>query len=659
MKRGSYSKSCVFYKRRFGIAAVFICLWFAAIMWRLIELQIIHSAEYLQKAKRQQFWEIELNPLRGYIYDKNGEVLAMSINSHSIYIIPKEVDNPVRTSLILSYYLSMPFEEILNKINNSNGFFWLKRKVETEVAELIMRKKLSGVYTVEESSRYYPARDLGAHVIGFVGLDNIGLEGSELYYDKVLKGEAVKVKILKDARSRDVIVQGSLLREPVKGSDLYLTINSELQYVVEEELEIWVKEHEAKRGVAIVMNPRTGEIYALANYPDYDLNRFNNYPIENRRNLATQMEFEPGSIFKVVIAAAALEERLVDPKDRFDCENGSIVLAGFTIRDHKPFGLLSFEEIIENSSNVGAIKIGMKLGASNVYKYATKLGIGRKTGIDLNGEGRGYIRPLRKWSGLSIGAVSIGQEVFVTPLQMLRVLAIIANGGYDVKPHVGYKIISPKGLAYYLNDDSVGKEKILSDYTIDNLRGFLRGVVMRGTGKLAELEGYGVSGKTGTAQKIGPSKTYADGGIIASFMGYFPSYNPKVVMLVLIDEPTGVFWGSQIAAPLFSRIARRTAEVLRIPPSEPLLYASVKQKESTAPSDSLNKNYAQIGEAMMRGTIPDFKGLPLEEALMWITEMKIPFKFIGYGKVIAQIPDPGFPISLTNGIIIYLSPEGS
>jgi cell division protein FtsI (penicillin-binding protein 3) len=371
------------------------------------------------------------------------------------------------------------------------------------------------------------------------------------------------------------------------------------------------------------------------------------------------MEFEPGSIFKVVIAAAALEERLVDPKDRFDCENGSIVLAGFTIRDHKPFGLLSFEEIIENSSNVGAIKIGMKLGASNVYKYATKLGIGRKTGIDLNGEGRGYIRPLRKWSGLSIGAVSIGQEVFVTPLQMLRVLAIIANGGYDVKPHVGYKIISPKGLAYYLNDDSVGKEKILSDYTIDNLRGFLRGVVMRGTGKLAELEGYGVSGKTGTAQKIGPSKTYADGGIIASFMGYFPSYNPKVVMLVLIDEPTGVFWGSQIAAPLFSRIARRTAEVLRIPPSEPLLYASVKQKESTAPSDSLNKNYAQIGEAMMRGTIPDFKGLPLEEALMWITEMKIPFKFIGYGKVIAQIPDPGFPISLTNGIIIYLSPEGS
>lgn len=658
MSKAGYYKFNLFYKRRFGIIVVLVSLWFIAILLRLIDLQVIHSEEYLQKAKKQHFWEIELNARRGEIYDRNGEVLAMSIGSHSIYIIPKEIDNPIRTSLILSNYLSISAEDIFNRIKNNGGFFWLKRKVNSEVAQEIMNVKLPGVYTIEESSRYYPARDLSSHVVGFVGIDNIGLEGSELYYDKELRGNSVKVKILKDAWNRDVIVQGGLSQEQVKGADLYLTISSELQYIVEEELGIWIKEHNAKRGVAVIMNPNNGEIYALANYPDYDLNRFNEYPIENQRNLAIQMEFEPGSIFKVLIAAAALEEGIVKPTDVFDCENGSIKIAGFIIRDHKPFGLLNFEEIIKNSSNVGAIKVGLKLGSFNLYNYSRKLGIGEETKIDLYGERRGYIRQLNKWSGLSIGAVSIGQEVFVTPIQMLKVLSIIANGGYDVRPHIGYKLVYPDNVVKYLEFKSDKVEKLLSDYTISALKQFLRGAVVEGTGKLAELEGYGVAGKTGTAQKIGPSRTYADGGIIASFMGYFPSYRPEVVMLILIDEPKGIFWGSQVAAPLFSRIAKRVAEIIRIPSAQPLLYANIQSKTEQNVNGK-KEAYEKIGEAMMQGEVPDLRGLSFEDAIPLITKMKIPFKFIGYGTVIAQIPDPGFPISLTKGIIIYFGFEGS
>lgn len=658
MSKVSYDRSSLFYKRRFGIVVVIVSLWFIAVLLRLIDLQVVHSDEYLQKARRQHIWEIELNARRGEIYDRNGEVLATSISSHSIYIIPKEIDNPIRTSLILSNYLSISGEDIFNKIKDNDGFFWLKRKVESGIAEEIMSLKLPGVYACEESSRYYRARDLASHVVGFVGVDNIGLEGSELYYDKVLRGDSVKVKILKDAWNRDVMVQGNLSQEQVKGADLYLTISSELQYIVEEELEVWVREHGAKRGVAILMNPNNGEIYALANYPDYDLNHFNEYPIENRRNLAIQMEFEPGSIYKVIVAAAALEEGIVKPSDVFDCENGSIKLAGFVIRDHHPFGLLDFEKIIENSSNVGAIKVGLKLGPVNLYNYSRKLGIGERTKIDLGGEGRGYIRGLNKWSGLSIGAVSIGQEIFATPIQMLKVLSIIANGGYDVRPHVGYKLGYANNMVRYLAFDGSKDEKLLSDYTLSTLRQFLRGVVVEGTGKLAELDGYSVAGKTGTAQKIGPSRTYADGGIIASFMGYFPSYRPEVVMLILIDEPKGVFWGSQVAAPLFSRIARRAAEILRIPPVQPLLYANIQNK-AEEDVDEKKGAYEKIEEAMVKGEVPDLRGLSFEDALKLVSEMKVAFKFVGYGTVIAQIPDPGFPMSLTRGMIIYFGTEGS
>ncbi|OGF62377.1 MAG: hypothetical protein A2Y62_17160 [Candidatus Fischerbacteria bacterium RBG_13_37_8] len=652
-----YSKIIFFYRKRFVIVLLIILIWFLLVFARLVQLQVIQSKEYGELAKKQQYWEIELNPLRGDISDRNGERLAVSINSYSLYIMPKEIDNPVRTSLILSSLLPLSANEILKKITSNDSFFWLKRKVDSEIVEAVMQKKLPGIYSIEESSRYYPGKDLAAHAVGFVGTDNIGLEGTELYYDRALKGEQSKVIILKDAASKDVMVHGEPIEGKMKGSDLFLTIYSELQYIVEEELEIWVKEHNAKRGTAIIMNPENGEIYAMASYPAYDLNRFTESPAENRRNLATQLEFEPGSIFKVIVAAAALGEKKVSPKDIFDCENGKIMLSGFVIRDHKPFGLLNFEEIIKNSSNVGAIKVGMKVGKAKLYEYIQKFGIGEKTDIDLYGESSGYVRPLSDWSGLSIGALSIGQEVFTTPLQMLRVVSIIANGGYFVKPHLGYKTVASDGTVKYLNKEKLNNENVLDESTLAILRSFLRGVVVDGTGKLAELEGYGVSGKTGTAQKIGPSHTYADGGLIASFMGYFPFHRPRVAMLVIIDEPKGIFWGSQVAAPLFSRIARKTAEHLRIPPAEPLYLAYLKGKNNKEEPVTTAHTFKQ--EINTPGGLPDFRGMSLDEAIVLIEKLKLPCKFIGYGKVIAQVPEPGFPLNMTSGVIVYLDSKES
>jgi cell division protein FtsI (penicillin-binding protein 3) len=575
-------------------------------------------------------------------------------------VMPREIDNPLRTALILSDYLSIPSDVILDKINNSEGFIWLKRKIDRESAEAISKIGLHGVYCIEESSRYYPERSLAAHTVGFVGLDNIGLQGAELNYDKYLKGDSAKVVILKDAASKEVMISGASMDENLKGSDLFLTIYSELQYIAEEELAVWVNKYKAQRGTLIVMNPQNGEIYAMASYPSFDLNRFNQFPEENMRNLATQLEFEPGSIFKVIIAAAALEEGKVQPSDVFDCENGQIQLAGYVIKDHKPFGLLSFQEIIENSSNVGAIKVGMRVGNRKLYEYIKKFGIGEKTGIDLSGESSGYVWPPNKWSGISIGAVSIGQEVYTTPLQMLRAVSMIANGGYAIKPHIGYKLAALDGNVTMLNRDMNNQEKMWHGRTLSLLRKFLRGVVLNGTGKLAEVDGYGVSGKTGTAQKIGPSRTYSDGGLIASFMGYFPFNDPKVAMIVLIDDPKGVFWGSQVAAPLFSRIARRTAEYLRIPPSEPVIQYvenAVEKDEKPGTKNVLLAGMTDTMNTTMPGQVPDLIGLTSEDAIRKLHSIRLPFKCVGFGKVTDQVPDPGFPVSMTPGVIVYLNPD--
>jgi len=648
-------ESKLFYRKRLAISIIGLISWFFLILLRLIDLQIIRSDEYAKMAKRQQFWKLELNPKRGNIYDRTGRALAISIDTKSLYIIPKEIKDPKRTSIILSKYLNISADEILKKINQDESFIWLKRKMDIETADIIDSLKLPGVGFLKESSRYYPAKKLASQIIGFVGMDHIGLEGAELYYDKYLKGNPLKIIILRDASNHQVMINKISSGEENKGSDLFLTIHYDLQYAAEEELEAWVNKFEAKKGTIIVMDVQTGEIYALANYPNYDPNRFYEYPAEYRTNVGTQFTFEPGSIFKVIIAAAALEEKKIKPEDIFDCQQGKIILAGFTIRDHESFGLLNFEQIIEKSSNVGMIKVGLTLGPQIVYRYIKKFGIGEKTGIDLNGEAKGYIRPIKDWSAISIGALSIGQEVFTTPIRMLLVIAAIANGGYLVKPYIGYKLTNSENTIRILNSSNKEKEKILNEETVDILRGFLRGVVLHGTGKLAEVKGYGASGKTGTAQKIGPSHTYIDGGVIASFMGYLPAAKPKVAIIVVIDEPKKAFWGSQVAAPLFSRIGRKTMEYLRIPYTDALYaYKSTSEENNQFSFQEIKFTQEEIEK---KDDLPNLIGYSASEAIEILTKLKLPFRIIGTGNVIDQEPEPGFPLSLTKGVIIYLNKE--
>ncbi|MFH1782699.1 MAG: penicillin-binding transpeptidase domain-containing protein [Candidatus Omnitrophota bacterium] len=540
-----------------------LLIFFALLSVRLLSVQL-GSANALSKLASDQYKTFaSILPRRGIIYDSNLRKLAVSINLSSVFLDPFIVEDKDKAARDIAGVLGLEEKDILEKLDQKKRFIWLTRKVEPEIERALRRLNIKGVGFIKESNRAYPHGMLLSHVIGFVGLDNEGLEGLELKFDKHLKGTIGWIYTIRDAKRREV--HGYEYKEipPADGNDIVLTIDSMIQSVAERELDKAVTKYNADGGSVIVMDPYTGDVIALANRPTYDLNNVNGYPVENRRNRAISDFFEPGSSFKIVTASAAIEENMIGLDDEIFCENGEFKWTKHTYHDTKPHGWLAFKDIIKYSSNIGTMKVALKLGETRLYRYIKRFGFGKKTDIDLPGEVEGISRSPDQWSKLSLCSISMGQEITVTAMQLACALSSVANGGCYVRPRIIDRIQDKSGNV--LERFEVEKRhRVMSEESAMKLRRILRGVVEEGTAKKAEIEGYFPAGKTGTAQKIEPNGTYSHSKYTASFIGLLPYDDPKFVTVVILDEPRPQYYGGTVCAPVFKNVAEELMRYYKI-----------------------------------------------------------------------------------------------
>ncbi|MFH1479074.1 MAG: penicillin-binding transpeptidase domain-containing protein [Candidatus Omnitrophota bacterium] len=541
-------------------------IFFVALSIRLLVVQL-SAAKPLSKLALDQYNTFAcLLPKRGVIYDSNMRELAVSINLNSIFVDPLLIKDKEKASKDLSRILGIDSTKILAKFDQDKRFVWIARKVQPEISRAVRKLNIKGIGFVKESLRAYPAGTLASHIVGFTGIDNNGLEGIELSLDRFLKGTVGWIYTIRDAKRREVV--GYEYREipPSDGNDVVLTIDSIVQSFAERELDRSFKKYNALGGSIIVMDPYTGNIIALANRPTYDLNSVDKYPVGSRRNRAISDFFEPGSSFKIVTASATIEEDTIKLDDEIFCENGEFKWSSHIYHDHKPHGWLSFRDIIKYSSNIGTMKIALKLGDKRLYRYIKRFGFGKKTGIDLPGEVEGIVREPSKWSKLSLCSMSMGQEVTVTALQLACALSSIANGGNYVKPRVIDRVQDKAGNILK-KFEAEKLQRVISEETSLKVRGILRGVVEGGTAKSAEIAGYFPAGKTGTAQKI-EDGGYSHRKYTASFIGFLPYENPKYVIVVIMDEPRPQYYGGTVCAPIFKNVAEELMRYYKVVPLE-------------------------------------------------------------------------------------------
>lgn len=545
-------------KNREKILIVFIFSSFLILFLKLIKIQLIESEHFLNLSSKQSIIILRSRGKRGDILDTHLKVLATDIYAFSVYIDPFLVKDKEKTALILSKKLNLPYESILKKIKSKKRFVWIKRKIPLEKKEELEKLNIKGLGFIKEYKRVYPQKKLASHIVGFVNIDGKGLEGLELLYDDVLKGEEGVFEIIKDAKGRFLEVKERIKRR--KGNTLILNIDSFIQKVVEEELHKTVEKFKAKSASCVVIEPFSGRILALANVPDYDPNFPSKFPKENLRNRCITDFYEPGSVFKIVTASLALEKNIFKEDDKIFCENGRYRIFNHILHDHTPHNILSFEGVIIQSSNIGVTKIAQKIGLKEIIRFAKKFGFGKKTGIDLPGETTGIIKPINKYSKISIASFPIGQEVCVTCLQMATALCAVVNGGFLVKPFVVKKIVSPEGVIIKEFKPKIIR-RVISKSTSERMKKILYKVVNEGTGKLAKICGLKIGGKTGTAQKIENGR-YSHRLFRASFVGFFPLERPKVVISLVFDEPKLSHYGGVVAAPTFKNILLRIKDYL-------------------------------------------------------------------------------------------------
>ncbi len=634
---------------RASLIFFFLFIFLLTLTIRLAYLQIIKSAE-LQEKVQNRWKPVKIEPQRGIIYDRRMRKLAVSLSLSSLYAFPKRIENKEAIAERLSPVLKKTPSQILDRLNKEKNFLWLERKMPKDSVEKIKELGISnGIGLTEEPKRLYPKGTLACHLLGFVGVDDQGLEGIELFYNQYIKGTPGWLLSARDAWGRNVLSGEYRLYPPSGGYDIILTIDESIQYSAEKELE-------ARSATIIVMDPKTGEILALANQPSYDLNRFEDYPSYIRRNRAVTDLFEPGSALKFVTAAAALAEDVVKYKDRFYCEKGSLsVSKNHVVHDIKKYEWLTFPEVIEKSSNIGTIKLGQRLGPFKFYEYLRSFGLGSLTGIDLPGEVRGILRKPRKWSGLSMAALPIGQEISVTAIQLATAASAIANGGVLMGPWVVKAIVSKEGRVVK-EFEPTPVRRVISQETAYKLTNILKRVVTQGTGTRAQVSGYEVAGKTGTAQKTDPKTgKYSQDKTIASFLGWVPADNPRILILVVVDEPKGLFYegrmvhyGGLIAAPVFREVAQRTLCYLNVPPEK-----SPKGEIIRVSLSDMKREPRRIEKT---GKMPDLRGRSMREALRILNGYDLKPNFIGSGRVIKQSPPSGTPLKGVRECTVWFSP---
>jgi cell division protein FtsI (penicillin-binding protein 3) len=561
-----------------------LLLWVCAICVRLIYLQIFAYGEFQARAQHQQQRAFETSPIRGVVYDRNGKELAMTTAVDSFYAVSADLPDPATTASLLSRITGTDPREMLACFK-TRSFCWVSRKADPEVASRIQSMNLRGIYSQKESKRFYPKKDLAAQVLGYVGMDDKGLSGVERSFNARLRGKPGRMALSVDARRKTF---ARLEQEPEPGENVVLTVDEKIQYIADRELEQAMQDTHAIAGTVIVQNPRTGEILALANSPSFNPNAKKEIRPEKLKNHAVSDAYEPGSTFKVITIAAGLEEKVTTPQEPIDCQMGSIVVAGMRIRDSKPHGILSVADVLADSSDVGAIKIALRLGEDRFYKYIRAFGVGQQTGIELPDETRGMSKPVSRWSKVSIGAISMGQEIGISPVQLVGIISTMANDGVWVAPRIVATTTEPHQAPQTFVYQPAVERRVISPMTAAQMRQMLEGVVLHGTGKKAALVGYTSAGKTGTAQRVDPNThAYSKTKYIASFAGFAPVNNPAVTVAVILDSPEGLHQGGQVAAPVFARITQQILSYLNVPrdvevvPSRLLLLASNKAAKVT------------------------------------------------------------------------------
>ena len=586
--------------RLYFLGAILL-LWCVAICGRLVYLQIFSYGRFVKQAGHQQQRAIPLAAKRGVIYDRSGHELAMSVLVDSAFAVPSEVkDLPTAISLV-TRITGDDYNVVLADCRAHKTFCWVARKANDETIERINSLKLQGIHFQKEPKRFYPARDLAAQVLGSVGMEDSGQSGIEHEFEDELRGRAGKMFISVDARKQwfsDVETQ------PDPGENLVLTIDKNIQYIAEKELDQAIHDTQAIAGTVIVENPHTGEILALANRPTFNPNLRKQITPAALTNRAVSYVYEPGSTFKLVTISAALEEKVTNPDELFDCQMGSIVYNGMRIRDSKPHGILPVWGVLAESSDVGSIKIALRLGEDRFYKYIRAYGFGQQTGIELPGETRGLTKPPSRWSKVSIAAISMGQEIGISPLQLTGLVSTFANDGVWVAPRIVAGTVQPQGAPQTVAFHPGASHRVISSFTAAEMRSMMQKVVLEGTGRKAILEGYSSAGKTGTAQKVDPATgAYSKTKYVGSFAGFAPVNNPQIVVAVILDSAVGLHQGGQISAPVFRRISQQVLEYLHVPHDLPL-----------APQHQLLLAQSKIKDKDLDEGTPDHPGEPLETA---------------------------------------------
>lgn len=629
-----------------------LAAWAIVVVARLVQVQLVRHDHYVARAQRQQERTLALTPIRGSIVDIKGRVLAESVAAESVYADPQAIKNPrvVARQLATVRGLGLSQQELEARLDGTRSFAWIARQLPPEVAAEVRKLGLPGIYFLEAHRRSYPRGTLGASLVGYVGVDGDGLGGVEHSFDAHVRGVPGKVTLLKDARRGVYLLGGDGANRSRDGNHVVLTIDSVIQFIAERTLEKVVEQHRATGGSVVVLNPSDGAILAMASAPSFDPNRFTQYSPASWRNRAVQDLYEPGSTFKIVTAAAGLEERLVTPSQVLDCAGGAITIANITIREHdgRRYDLLSFEDVMVHSSNVGTVRVALSLGARRFHDWVRRFGFGARTGIPLPGESAGLLRRHDKWTQVSPASISIGQEIGVTPLQIARAFGVVASGGLLVEPRIVARVVDSEGATVH-EATARPPVRVISEKTAAVLNEILKSAVSRGTGGNAALAEHVVAGKTGTAQKAGRGG-YMPGRYVSSFGGYVPADEPRLVILVTIDEPKGQYYGGAVAAPAFREVAEASLRYLGVPPSIPSRTIAVSEPLLAA----FSQPPASAGPAT---AVPDLRGLDARAAIARAVASGLSVRAIGSGVVTSQDPQPGVALPVNRRVTLTFSRE--
>ena len=668
-----------------------------AVSSRLVWLQVIRFTDFRQMASRQQLTPREVRAERGQILDRNGVPLAVNVELFNVSANPSQVHDKYSASAALSRALGIPFGEVLRKLHSGEKFVWIARGVAFERSDAVDRLSISGVGAYREQRRFYPDHEMASHVLGFTGRDNQGLEGLEARYEKTLAGRGGFTVTERDAHGKAVLARLGASRAPHDGMNVVTTIDKTIQHITQVELEKAFSKYRCQAATAAVMDPATGEILALANYPSCDPNHYQLYPVKQWMDRAVNMSFEPGSTFKLVAAVGALEEGVMTEDDKVFCENGKGQFDyGRVVTDHEAHGWLTLREVFGYSSNIGMVKVGQKLGKETLYKWIRRFGFGQTTGIDLPGETCGNVAPPEKWSGISMTSIPYGYEITAYPLQVMCAYSAVANSGVMMRPMLVKRTETPEGGT----DEAFrphAQRRVCSTRTAHRMTELLKWVVQHGTGTMVDLPNYAVAGKTGTAHKV-INGHYSPYNYVSSFVGFVPADNPKYVIYVSLDDPRGIYWGGYTSGPVFKEVAKRvlaygcvpgagqaavTQEASRVPAFQGLtetqcrrvaersgvkvqfagkgprataqsLQAGLKVDEKSSGS-RVTVTLGQPAIAGNGGLMPDLRGKTKRQAIALLAPLGVRVSFRGQGLVRGQFPLPG--ASVPNGTPCDLSCE--